>query len=187
MPKNDKSTKGTTAPPKGSGGGKSSARFSKDKERAHLARTAYNVVTKSADKAEIFKCPNCKECYVFKSAYTIHRKSCGIDTCVSCTEEDVSIPTYATLSEVRGDRYASANKRKAPWSPRFAVQKYLTVLVDEDSGKTEKRWITVKKYPNYQALLDDDGETIIDESGENVQYVDPAELNQEGDDQAIVD
>jgi hypothetical protein len=188
MPKNDKTaSKSTTTPAKGSSTGKRSVGFNKDKERAHLAKTAYNVVQTATEQKKIFKCLNCKDSYVSEGAYIIHHKSCGIETCKSCTKDDISIPTYSSLAVIRGDRYASMNKRKVPWNPRFEVQKYLNVVVDEETGKTERHWVTVKKYANYRAMLDDDGETVIDESGENVQYIDQVEQNKEGDDQSIVD
>lgn len=187
MPKNDKtSSKTPVASSKSSSGGKTN-RFSRDKERAHLARTSYKAVAKDVSKTVSHKCPVCKDCFVFKSAYDIHRKSCGLAGCVSCTENDPSVPTYAELSEIRGDKYSAANKRKPVWSPRFHVQKQLHVVVDEETGKTEKRWITVKTYANFSALLDDDGETVVDEHCTEPQYVDPSEMNREGDDLSIVD
>lgn len=188
MPKNDKtSSKQPVASSKSSSGGGKTNRFSRDKERAHLAKTAYKSVAKDVSKTVSYKCPVCKDCFVFKSAYDIHRKACGQTDCVSCTEANFSNPTYAELSEIRGDRYSVANKRKPEWNPRFHVRKYLNVLVDEETGKTEKRWITVKTYANFRALLDDDGETVIDENGVEPQYVDPSEVNHEGDDLSIVD
>lgn len=189
MPKNDKtSSKPAVVSAKSSGGGGKTNRFSRDKERAHLARTSYKGTVKSNTKTVSYKCPTCKDCFVFKNAYDIHRKSCGLPSCVSCTETNLSNPTDANISDIRGDRYKALSKRKPEWMPRFHLVKQLNVVVDEETGKTEKRWITVKKFQNFQALMDDDGETVIDETaGADLQYVDPSELNREGDDQSIID
>jgi hypothetical protein len=197
MPKNDKSsaktsTKASVASSKVSKG----SGFSRSKERAHLAKTAYKVSVREATNTVSHKCPLCKQGFVYKSGYDQHRKTCGVKSCVSCTQEVA--PTYRDLTEddteqnkylneVLGTKYKEFNKRKPAWEPRFEVRKYLTVVVDEETGKTEKRWITTKKYANFRALLDDDGETVIDENGEEPQYVDPDEVNHEGNDLEIVD
>lgn len=187
MPKtNNASAKTPVASTKSSGGGRG-IKFSRDKERSHLARTAYKVAAKAVETRPTFKCPGCKSCYVFESAYIIHRKSCGLNNCGSCTQTDFSAPTYTELSIIRGDKYSAMNKRKAPFMPAFHLRKLLNVVVDEETGKTEKKWITIKKYANYTDLLDNDGETVIDENGEEPQYIDPTEVNREGDDQSIID
>lgn len=188
MPKTDKpASKPTTAPSKSTSVGKKSG-FSKNKERSYLARNSYKPVTKETAKSTAYRCPVTGLKFVFKSAYDLHRKALDNQSNTHCSVHDQRVPTYADIAEVTGTRYADINRRKRQWNPEFDVRMYLTVLVDEETGKTEKRWLTVKKYRNYQALLEDDGQTVIDLTADNdVQYVDPSEVNREGDDLSIVD
>jgi hypothetical protein len=180
MPKNDK--KAVASSEKSS----KKNRFDKNKERAYIARTGYKNESISTEKSQVYKCPVSGRSFVHKGAYEIHRKSYGAKTNVSCTTQDFTNPDYLPIEEITGARYREANKRKPEWVPRFELQKYLTVVVDEETGKTEKKWLTVKKYRDFRSLMDDDGETVIDETGEQLEYIDD-EVNFEGDDQPIIE
>lgn len=180
MPKTSAPSKTTAASSKGVTVNK----FSRNKERAHLARNSYKAVSKTEKKTS-HKCPTCKNRFVFDGAYIIHRKSCGLDNCMSCTQTDLSRLDYAELSEIRGDKYSEMVNYTKPHRPQFHIKKRLSVIVNEETEETKMMWVVVKKYANFDALLEDDGESVI---GDNcVNMIDISEMNYEGDDQEIIE
>lgn len=188
MAKNDKTSKTTSAPsaPAEQKSGSKSRGFNRRKENAFIARTGYKGVSKDTTVTTAFKCQVTGKRFTNKSAYELHRKSLEQSN-NSHTMEDFTNPTYLPLSEIRGDKYREANKRKAPWNPSYELQKQFSVVVDEETGRKELRWVTVTKYKNFEALLNDDGVDVLNENEEFPQYVDLEDVNEEGNDLPIID
>lgn len=189
MPKNDNTKQVASA--KSSEHGFKSNRFDKNKERAYIARTGFKQSSKALNTSVSYLCPITKKKFANKTAYELHRKAYDNKNGASCGQTDWTNPGYLPIEEIRGDKYkpftAKRLRENHAGTQPVHYQKYMSVLVDEETGKTEMRYVTVKKYRNFRDFLEDDGETIIASETDDVQYIDPDEQNLEGDDREIVD
>ena len=130
-------------------------RVNRDKERAYISAHGYasTDAKKEIDQHVSNTCPKCSQRFVNNSSYHIHRKSCGEYTNGWCSTQDyLSSPEY--LADVRGEKYAKYWKNKPSFPPKFALQKWITVLVNEETGKKKKMWHTVKMFDSFNELLE---------------------------------
>jgi hypothetical protein len=213
MVKNDK-TKTVAAKPVVADTKKSSKnRVNRQKEKSFIKKTGFNPTLRTTVQvSKAHKCIGCLSSFTCLSAFTIHKKSCGV--CKDASVEDVdydSTLTRAQLADIRGERYARL-KHFDEWKPSIKVQRYMTVIVDEktvvvnaETGETkqqyitERQFVTRQKYRSYADLLnnepyfdadendDDDGANLMHRKKDKGGYDDNYDDNYEGADMEIID
>jgi len=177
MPKTDNKQSARTVQ-KTESSTKKSRKFDKNKERSYIARTGYKTAEKDGTVRNVFTCRVTGKRFMFESAFILHQKTLNQKSSKFYSDSDLSHPTYIDTNVLLGTRYKRSDEEVEEWTPLFDVQRYMNVLLNEETGLTAKRWVTVKKYRNFQSLLDDDGESLFKDD-ESVQYVDDFYADQE--------